>query len=806
MDNVQSCIHCGAATAAQAQINDSFDGEPLVFCCHGCRLAYRIICGAGLSSYYQTRQMQQTGLPSGAYTIAYDDVFLQQYVTTSPGVAQISFLVEGVRCASCVWVIERVLERLDGVRQVRLNYGTHRAQVSFDPEAIGPARLLGELASLGYVPRPFSLDAAQQSAAREGRQLLIRFGTAALFSMQVMGFTIPLYAGYFQGIDESSRQAMTWLAALTALPVVFYSGWPFLRGAWRSLRNRTANMDLLVALGVLVTFLYSLVALVRGGEVYFDTAVMIITLILLGRLLEHFARQRAMSRIDRLLQLAPECALRIDDGTPVNVPSSQLRPGDRILVRPGDRFPVDGEILDGTTEIDEAAVSGEPLPVLRAPGEAVSAGTVNLVAAVTVKVTSTTADSLVARIARLVEDALARRAPIQRLADRSAAVFVPAVLVGALLTALGWMVAGSTLDESLLCAVSVLVVACPCALGLATPMAILVASGAGASRGILFRGGDVIERAGKIDHVAFDKTGTLTIGRPYLVAIRPAPGIDEATLLDRAAVAAQSSSHPLAVGIARDLREHYGRTARQPGLASALPGRGVVLEVPDGILRMGNRELLEEAGIALRPFGEQALTEVHLSLGQCYLGGLLLDDPLRDEARTTIDDLHALGIRTAILTGDRANTAQRVAACVGIDEIASQLTPDRKADWIHCRTQQGANVLMVGDGINDAPALSAASVGCAMAGGTAIAMETSDLVLTRPSLERLAEAVRLARRCVKIIRQNLFWAFFYNLLALPLAASGRLVPIHAAAAMALSSLCVVGNSLRLARRSGAPRC
>lgn len=798
MSEQNGCAHCGLPIPPAMMCSIEIDDARRDFCCHGCRIAFQIVCGAGLQSYYQNRLDFEPGLPAGAYTTTFDDSYLASFLTESSEGSQLSFLIEGVRCVSCVWVIEHLLEQLPGISQVRINYSTHRARVLFDPERISPAAILQQLIRIGYVPRPVTPDTVRESSAREGRMLLIRFGTAALFSMQVMGFTIPLYAGYFQGIDQTSRLAMTWLAALTSLPVIFYSGWPFLRGAWRALRIGTPNMDLLVALGVVATYAYSLYALAMGDEVYFDTAVMIITLILLGRLLEHFARQRAISRIDRLLQLAPEQAIRLTEGVPETVPSSSLKPGDLILVRPGERFPVDGDLATGEAEIDESAISGEPLPVLKQPGASVSAGTVNLITAVTVRVTASTADSLPARIARLVEEALARRAPVQLLADRTAGFFVPFVLLTSVLTALAWKFAGASAHDCLLRSVAVLVVACPCALGLATPMAILVATGAGAARGILFRGGDVLERTGKICCVAFDKTGTLTEGNPRLVSFEVAAGGSEEELLSVASLGAATSAHPLAVGIRTALANRYSEPSMQLA-ARAIPGAGIIAAHPAGELRMGNRLLLEEAGIAPLNCGHGSLTEVHLSLAGRYLGVLHFDDPIRSDSDRVVSSLRGRRLHCAMLTGDRTVSALRVAGQVGIDDVAAELRPEQKADWIRRREDSGERVLMVGDGINDTPALAAATVGCAMAGGTAVALEASDLILTRPSLERLSEALLLAKRCNTIIRQNLFWAFVYNLLAIPLAVTGTLAPIHAAAAMALSSLCVVANSLRLSR-------
>lgn len=794
-----TCDHCELPIPPGELVTDrSGDGERR-FCCRGCQGAYRIITGAGMGDFYRKRQWREAGLPEGAFAPAYDDAYLERFVTGGEDDAELSFLLEGMRCASCVWLNERLLADLPGVREARVNYGTHRARVRFDPQATSPAGLFEAVTRIGYLPRPYSADAVQQAAERERRSLLIRFGTAFFLSMQLMAYSLALYAGYFQGMDGDARHLVQLFAAGVTTPVVWYAGWPFLSGAWRSLRNRAPNMDLLVALGVLSAYGYSLHALAGGGEVYFDTAAMIVTLILAGRLFESAARRKASSGVDRLLRLAPDTARRHDGTEFRQVDSALLQPGDLLQVLPGERFPVDGTLESGSTEVDEAAVSGEPLPVLRVAGAPVVSGTLNLSTAVTLRVSRGAGDSFVARVARLVEEAQARRAPVQRLADRVAACFVPAVVLLAAGTCLFWSWRGAEGIAALLNAVSVLVVACPCALGLATPTAVLVASGAAASRGILFRGGDVLEATAKLTGAAFDKTGTLTAGRPRVAELRPVSGSEDG-LLHLAARIEGGSAHPLACGIVAEARSRGIAVGSGAG-SRTVPGRGVALVTGDGTLRAGSRAFLAEAGIEV-PAGATPdhLTEVHLAAGDAYRGVILLEDPLRPAAAEVITALRGRGLTTALLTGDRRAAGERVSAMLGLDEVQAELDPRGKAAWIENAQARGEKVLMVGDGINDAPALSAAVVGCAMGGGTDIALETSDLVLTRPDLGHLEEALALARRTLRIIRQNLFWAFAYNLVALPLAAAGHLAPIHAAAAMAASSVCVVGNSLRLARR------
>jgi P-type Cu2+ transporter len=790
------CDHCRLPFPAAQSLREVVDGQEHLFCCHGCRGAYLIITGAGLDRFYRQRSWETEGVPEGAFEARHDDDYLERFLRLdADGTAELTFIIEGIRCASCVWLVEKIVGQLPGVSAVRVHFGNHRARVRFDPTVSTPAELFAAIGRVGYRPRAFTADQTRLAAERENRALLIRFGTAFFLSMQLMGFSLALYAGYFQGMEPRFKDFMHFFSALVTTPVVFYGGYPFLHGAWRSLRNRAAGMDLLVSTGILAAYGISLHAAFTGGEVYFDTAAMLVTLLLAGRLLENAARRRAAAGVDRLLQLAPDQARRLEEGQLVSVATAQLRIGDLLSVHPGERFPVDGRLLEGETEVDEAVVTGEAMPVLRRSGDPVTAGTLNLRTAVMVTATAGAADSFIARIARLVEEAQSRQAPVQALADRIAARFVPAVAVIAAGTWLFWTLHPGPATSPLLAAIAVLVIACPCALGLATPMAMMVGTGAAASQGVLFRGGDVLEKLARAEVIAFDKTGTLTLGRPQVVAIRPASGSEQDLLL-LAAQAESGSSHPLARGISEEVLRR-GLPLPTPGAsARAWPGRGLEVVMPVGSLLVGNRAFLQERGLQI-PATDSAVTEVHVALAGRYRGAILLEDLPRPEAAAVLAQLHALGFGTALLTGDRLAVAQRLARQLQLQHIHAGLTPQEKAAWIETAGLE-ATVVMVGDGINDAPALATAAVGCTLTGGTDIALETSELILTRPSLSLLPRALLLARRTMRIVRQNLFWAFAYNLLALPLAAAGLLTPIHAAAAMALSSLCVVGNSLRLA--------
>ena len=796
MNLPETCIHCNLPIPPSESVMALIDGEDLHFCCHGCEGAYRIIKGAGLEDFYTKRNWQEPGLPRGVFDSKFSDSYLQHFVTLTQGKAEISLLLEGIRCAACVWLIERVIARLNGVMEIKVNYSTHGALVRFKPDIISPVVLFDAIHQLGYLPRPFTRDAAQQAAEKERRSLLIRFGTAAFLSMQLMAYSFALYAGYFQGMSDEVRRILQFLAAAVTTPVVFYSGMPFLQGAARSIRNRAPNMDLLIALGVLAAYIYSLYAMAVGREVYFETAAMVVSLILLGRIFEHSARRQASAGIDRLLRLAPETANRLTGESYTQVDSSELQIDDVIMVRPGDRLPVDGIIIEGSSEIDESIITGEPFPVTRKQDEQLSSGSLNLTTAVKVRVLKGAADSFVARVVRLVEEAQARKAPVQAIADRIATFFVPFVILVAVSTFLYWLKISSSIEVSLLNAVAVLVVACPCALGLATPTAVLVATGAAASMGILFRGGDVLETCARVTVAAFDKTGTLTEGRPRVIGIYPVT-ISQEKLLGLAAQAEGGSSHPLASGITREAR-HHGIPVRY-GKTKAFPGRGVLQETPNGRLCVGSRQFLQEMGVAL-PIGKgDKNTEIHIALNGQYQGYILLADSIREEASSVLQTVRHLGMETILITGDHREAAARVAKQLGIEEVHASMNPEAKADLVKHITDSGKVVLMAGDGINDSPALSTANVGCAMAGGTDIALETSDLVLTKPDLKKLSTAILLARKSLRIIHQNLFWAFSYNFVALPLAAAGELTPVFAAAAMAVSSITVLANSLRLAR-------
>jgi Cu2+-exporting ATPase len=826
------CDHCLTTFPAREAVREAFGGGERTFCCGGCRGVYRLVAEEGLGSYYQTRRWGSPGAPVGERG-PLDLSAFEGAVRRGEGADELDLYVDGIRCASCVWLTERVLQRTPGVLAARVNYATHRARIRWDPARAGLAQVLARVRDAGYQPRPWTETERAMAGRAETRDLLVRLGTAGFLSMQLMIYQAALYAGYFQGIDAPTRRLMEWISLGLTLPVYLYAGAPFLRATWAGLRRAAPGMDALVAIGSGAALVYSVWQMLRGGEVYFDTAAAIPTLVLVGRYVEAAAKGRASEALARLAALAPREARRISrapDGREERrtTPVGQIVPGDLVEIVPGERVPLDGEVVDGVSEVDEALLTGEARPVEKRAGAAVIGGTVNLHGALVVRVTRVGRETVLAGIVRAVEEAQAAKPRIQAVADRVVGLFVPAMLLLAAATFGWWRARGAPLDQAVMTGISVVVIACPCALGLATPIAVLVATGLASGRGLLVRGGDVLERAARVTDVLLDKTGTATRGRPVLrevIAVDPALGVEGALRL-AAAVEARSEHH-VGRAIVEAARALPDGPAREVAEFRAVPGRGVEATVllpvatptatstttptatPTEVL-LGNRSLLSEHRVPLPPDVDARATEreasgetvAFLAAGGAVRALLAVSDVLREEAPGAVRALQAAGVSVAIVSGDGPGATGAVAGALGVPGVASA-TPQEKRALVAARQAAGRRVLFVGDGVNDAPALAQAEVGAAMGRGTDVTMESADVVLVREDLGLAAELVVLSRRTLAVIRQNVFWAFFYNAVAIPLAVAGVLHPIVAAGAMASSSLFVVANSLRL-RRAAPP--
>ena len=723
--------------------------------------------------------------------------------------------IEGMTCAACAARIEKVLNRLPGV-EATVNLASEHARVRYAPGLADAEGILAAIGRAGFRGRIADDQAREADKARKAAQYradLRRFWLAALLTLPLAAQMVTMFNGLdFSGHSHHDLLPRGWQLAL-ATPVQFWIGRRFYDSAWKALRGGGANMDVLVVLGTSAAYFFSLIVTLGGFHdlpVYFEASASVMTLVLLGKLLEARAKARTTAAIEALARLQPKTARVERDGRIVEVDAAQLIPGDVFIVRPGESVPVDGEILEGASSVDEAMLTGESLPVAKHPGDKVFAATVNAEGMLRCRATGVGEHTLLAGIIRLVDAAQGSKAPVQRLADRISAVFVPVVCGVALLTFIGWWGYGGIFSVALVNAVAVLVIACPCALGLATPTAIMVGVGQGARHGILIKNAVALEQAGKVRTLALDKTGTLTCGEPavtdiiVLAADAPAP-LDEKAVLRYAAGLEQGSEHPLAKAV---LRQAENLGASVPPLADfcASPGLGVEATVMGRRLRLGSPDWLTgvplptEQIAALQNEGKTVTVLAEMSAnGERALALLAIADPLRETSSDAVARLKALGARVIMLTGDNVRTAAAIAARAGIDEVRAGVSPAGKSDAITALRENGRLVAMVGDGINDAPALAAADVSFAMGAGSDAAVEAADVTLVKSNLHGVADAIRLSRATLGKIRQNLFFAFIYNILGIPLAALGMLNPVIAGAAMAMSSVSVVSNSLLLRR-------
>ncbi len=717
--------------------------------------------------------------------------------------------VEGMTCASCVNRVEKALRSVPGVVSASVNLATAMASVTIAAGAVTVAQLQVVVHDIGYEVSPVSdsRDAEGDARQREIRRWRENFLLAAVLSLPLVaamvGHVVPAMPQWLQN---------GWLQLALATPIQFVAGWTFYRDAYFNLKNRNANMSVLVALGTSAAYFYSLAAVLLGPRLhvrglYFEVSGILIALVLLGKLLEALAKGRTSEAIRKLMGLQAKTARLVRDGQEVDVPLESVGVGDVVIVRPGEKVPVDGEILDGESAVDESMLTGESLPVDKHPGDAVIGSTLNRTGAFKFRATAVGTDTALARIVRVVEDAQTSRAPVQRVADEISNYFVPSVIGVALLTLAVWLLLGRGFTPALLAMTAVLVIACPCALGLATPTAIMVGTGRGAEKGILFRGGEHLEMAGRVNTIVLDKTGTITRGEPALTDAFAQASLQEAELLRLAGAAEARSEHPLAQAIAGGARGR-GLDLPEPTAFEAVPGHGVRAELDGHRLLIGNAGLLHDEGIdpeSLRERREaleaEGKTAMLVAVDGVLAGLLAVADTVKPNASEAVARLHDLGVEVWMITGDNRRTAEAIARQVGIgaEHVLAEVLPENKADQVKKLQSQGRVVGMVGDGINDAPALATADIGIAIGTGTDVAIEAAGITLMRGDLRGVVAAIDLSRATMGKIRQNLFWALCYNVVGIPIAALGFLSPIIAGAAMALSSVSVTTNSTLLKR-------
>jgi len=731
--------------------------------------------------------------------------------------------VTGMSCANCAMAVERTLKRVPGVVHASVNFASERASVAYIPSLTGVDEMIKAIEKAGYGAIQPDDTSEGGDAELQARHAEIKDQTAKF--VVGLALTIPLFIlsmGRDFGLFGAWAHApwVSWLFLALATPVQFYTGWDYYSGGFKSLKNRSANMDVLVAMGSSVAYIYSLALLLFpsfGHHVYFETSAVIITLIKLGKMLEARTKGRTGGAIRKLMKLRPKTAFIEVDGQEKEIPVSQVQVGDRIIVRPGEAFPVDGAILDGESSVDESMLTGEPIPADKQPGDSVAAGTINGEGRLRIEAKKVGKDTALARIIRLVQEAQGSKAPVQALADRVAAVFVPSVIGIALLTFILWWLIGGEFVPAMIRLVAVLVIACPCALGLATPTAIMAGTGKGAERGMLFKNSEALELASKLDTVVLDKTGTITVGKPAVVDVVRADGMftSENEFLSLSASAERGSEHPLGRAIVAEAMKR-GLSLSEPksfkasrglGMSATVDGHQILAGKPGWFLEMGlDLGSLEQRISSLQ---NQGKTVVVVAAENKIAGLIAVADRVKPDSRDAIESLHKQNIKVVMLTGDNSRTAKAIASEVNIDEVVAEVRPEDKSARIREFQEQGRKVGMVGDGINDAPALAQADVGMAIGTGTDVAIETGDVILASGSLRGVPRAVELSRATMRTIRQNLFSAFFYNVVLIPVAAGvlfpfeflpsylRQLHPILAAFAMAMSSITVVSNSLRL---------
>jgi Cu2+-exporting ATPase len=805
-----TCFHCGLPLPKNQRFTAEIQSQTRQFCCLGCQSVCAAIYEAGMEGFYQRTPEGQVLAPPAQLpqdSALYDlDEVQQEFVTDMGAVREIHLLVEGIHCAACVWLIEHRLRPMTGVVSAKVNLTAKQLLLRWNNNSIKLSNILNQLAKIGYAAAPFDPEAAEGQLKRQNRAFLFRMAFAGFTMMNLLWISIALYAGADQG---EYKTLFYWVGFVLATPTLFYSGWPFLKGAWTGLKARHLGMDLPIALGATTSYLYSAYVTYvdtflggSGGAVYFDTVVNFIFVILIGRYLEGMSKRHAVMATQRLMELQPKVAIKWKNNQEDIVPVRSLKVGDVVLIKAGSQVPVDGVVLAGCSAVDEAMLSGESVPVEKTSGDKVSAGTYNTHSSLEVKVTGILKQTALGRIIRLVEEAQASKAPIQCTADKIVPWFVAFTLGLAALTLLFWFSAG--FETALMNATAVLIITCPCAFGLGTPMAIAVASGQGAKHGILVKNGAVLENLSKIKHFVFDKTGTLTQGKRQVQHIQVLENREY--FIQAIAALEQYSEHNVGQAIV-----HY---AKQQGLMAQLTvdsvqsqtGKGIIGKVAGETYWAGTLAWLQQHDIAIDPslqqqaenWQNQAQTCVHCAKNGQHIGVFSIADQLRPQAKALIQQLEHNGIQLTLLSGDQKPVAEAIARQLS-DHMAviADVLPEDKNKVIAQLQKQGQQVAMIGDGVNDAPALVRADVGIAVGSGTDVSVESADIVLMHDELHNILLASQLSQRTLQTIKQNIGISIIYNMVMVPLAMAGFITPLVAAIAMPISSLLVIGNAARI---------
>ncbi len=792
-----ACTHCHLEFDESVMITEKEGEEVHYFCCKGCQGIYHLLRSEGLDTFYDKLGKNRLEPPKALQ----DDLhkfdlegFRKKYIKErSDGLYEIFLIIEGIHCSACVWLNEKVLHQTPGIVEATINYSTHKAHVVWDPDTIKLSQIIEKIRAIGYNAYPYDPRVQEERAYKARRDYYARLLVAIFATMNIMWIAVAQYTGMFTGMRQDVKTVLNVAEWVLATPTLFYSGWIFFRGAWYGLKNRFVNMDLLVATGALLAYLYSIWAMVtHKGEVYFDSVTMIITFVLAGKYLEVLSKKRAADTMDALSNALPTEVTVIQKDEKVLLPVEEVKPGDVIEIKPGEKVAIDGVVVAGEGSFDESSLTGESEPIYKRPGDAIISGSVAIDGVVRYEATKDYSSSMLTAMVALLEESLTKKPKIEQLANEISGWFSLTILSIAILTFIGWIWMTGDFERSLVVSISVIVIACPCALGLATPVATLVGLNLAAKKGILFKEAAYLETMAKADTLVLDKTGTITEGQPHVVGYEAYGDFDANCLYSLV----RSSTHPISRGIERYLKEHVDNLKEVPleGVKQ-IQARGIQAVCRGHEIFGGNAKLMEERGIVVED--ESKFSLFYYAVDGKVAARFELRDLPKAGAKEAIEAIKKLGVDVMMLTGDNEKAAKRIAKEVGIDNVKAELFPEEKAAEIDKLHAEGRIVVMAGDGINDALALSKSDIAIAMGSGADVALEVSDVVLLDDRIASLKDAFKISRRTFKAVKQNLALSVLYNSITIPLAVAGYVIPLVAALSMSLSSLIVVGNSLRI---------
>lgn len=794
------CDHCHLEYEESFLFEDKSFQTPQYFCCKGCQGVFHLLSSEGLNNFYEKRGDVTLNPPIASL----DDIgrfdlegFVSKYVKHKEGFSEISLIIEGIHCGACVWLNEKVLSKKEGIVEVSINHTNHKAKILWDDSTIKLSQIIETIRSIGYNAYPYDPSSGEERAIAQKRDYYSRLLVGVFATMNVMWIAIAQYAGYFSGMQNDIKNILNFGGFVLATPTLFYTGWIYFKGAYYGIKHRYVNMDMLVATGASLTYAFSLYAMFsQNAEVYFDSVTMIVTFVFAGKYLEVLTRKKAIDTLDAFSGAMPLEVILIKGEEKILTSIESVQVGELLEIRAGDKVVIDGIIERGEGSFDLSRLSGESQPLLKKEGDKILSGSICLDSVIQYRSTHDFSSSMLSRIVSLLEDAMSKKPKIEKLANLISGYFSSTIFVLAILTWAGWFYVSGSFETGLIVAISVIVIACPCALSLATPVATLVGLGIGAKRGILFKEASFLEAMAKCDTLVLDKTGTITKGKPEVVVKEYLAEFDKSLLY----ALVSNSTHPVSQGIATFLTTEETLTCKPLTSIKTVEAKGMIALFEGKKIMGGNAKMMHEEGIPCKiPSQYEELTQFFFAIDGVLVATFGLKDNPKEDAKESIAKLKTLGLEVIMLTGDHENAAKKIAQEVGIDTYKAALLPDEKARYIEALQKEGKMVVMAGDGINDTLALAQSQIAISMGSGADVAVDVSDVVLINDTFQSLYEAFMISKKTFRIIKENLFFSLIYNALTIPLAMSGYVIPLVAALSMSLSSLVVVGNSMRINR-------